>query len=99
MPSGFQRYVVCYDIADDKRRRRIADILDGLGDRVQESVFEAVLDRRRLAVLIAELDGEIDAAADRISVYPLCATCDGKRVDLGQAANESPPGRDEIVIL
>ncbi len=34
------RFVVCYDIADDKRRQRVSQILDAYGDRIQGSVFE-----------------------------------------------------------
>ena len=34
------RYIVCYDITDDKRRQRVAQIRDTYDDRIQESVFE-----------------------------------------------------------
>ena len=36
-------YLVCYDITDNKRRTKIANILEGYGSRVQYSVFECVL--------------------------------------------------------
>ena len=32
-------YVISYDIPDDKRRKKIADLLEGYGQRVQYSVF------------------------------------------------------------
>jgi CRISPR-associated protein Cas2 len=32
--------VVVYDIADDKRRLKLANFLEGYGRRVQESAFE-----------------------------------------------------------
>lgn len=39
-------YVFCYDIANDRRRTRTATALEGLGVRVQESVFECWLEPR-----------------------------------------------------
>ena len=38
-------YVVAYDIRDDRRRTRVAKILEDFGDRAQYSVFEMELDR------------------------------------------------------
>ncbi|AEM74224.1 CRISPR-associated endonuclease Cas2 [Caldicellulosiruptor acetigenus] len=36
-------YVVCYDIVDDRRRNKIANVLKSFGNRVQYSVFECFL--------------------------------------------------------
>ncbi len=93
------RYVICYDVSDDRRRRRLADCLDGYGDRVQESVFEAVLERALFDKLISEIGALLDPAGDRAVAYPLCNACDGKRVDLGLAAGTVPPGRERVIIV
>ncbi len=45
------RYVVSYDIGDDKRRRLVAKIMEGYGYRVQYSVFECDLEKRQLLAL------------------------------------------------
>lgn len=37
--SDVRRYLVAYDIPDDRRRTRVAHVLGGFGDRVQYSVF------------------------------------------------------------
>ena len=37
------RYIAVYDISDDKERAKAAKILEGFGERVQESVFECYL--------------------------------------------------------
>jgi|GEM_PF-2552221 len=57
-------YVVAYDIADDRRRRRVAKITEGLGHRAQQSVFLTELSvadlesaRRRL---LDTIDPEFD---------------------------------------
>lgn len=36
-------YVVTYDIPSDKRRQKVAKLLEGYGRRVQYSVFECLL--------------------------------------------------------
>ena len=42
------RIVVSYDISDDKRRRKVAKIMEGYGFRVQYSVFECDLEPKQL---------------------------------------------------
>lgn len=64
--------VICYDIADDRRRNKVARELEGWGWRVQESVFECHLDGGDLADLQAALARLIDPVADKIRYYPLC---------------------------
>ena len=65
-------WIICYDIADDRRRNRIAKALLGYGERVQESVFECHLDNAQLRRLQAELRPLLDENADRLRYYPLC---------------------------
>lgn len=55
--------LIVYDIADRRRRRKVAGALEDIAARVQESVFEARLSaaqlkrlRKRLSALIAEPD-------------------------------------------
>lgn len=40
-------YLVSYDITSDRRRRRIANLLENYGKRIQYSVFECYLDEKR----------------------------------------------------
>lgn len=42
-------YIVAYDIADNKRRLRVAKTLESWGYRIQESVFQLRLDTATLA--------------------------------------------------
>ena len=78
------QYLVCYDIADDARRSRVASSLLDFGTRIQESVFVANLDddlagrmRERLIKLVSDLE-------DRVHVFRLCAACEPKTWTLGQ---------------
>ncbi|MBR8835369.1 MAG: CRISPR-associated endonuclease Cas2 [Stigonema ocellatum SAG 48.90 = DSM 106950] len=40
-------YVVAYDVPCDKRRKKISDLLEGYGQRVQYSVFECLLTQNK----------------------------------------------------
>lgn len=88
--------VACYDIADDRRRNRIARVLEGYGERVQGSVFECHLDAARVRQLKAALDKEIDPQEDRLRYYSLCAK-DSLRV-LWHGAGGPPQDVPDVVI-
>ena len=64
--------MVCYDVPDDRRRARVAKILEGHGERVQGSVFECLLDAGLWAQLRHELAATIDPLADRVHHFALC---------------------------
>ncbi len=75
--------VFSYDIADDRRRRRIATLLEDRAARVQQSVFEATLSERETAWLAARVRGEM-GPGDSLRVYavsrharPRCLTFGG----------------------
>jgi len=59
-------YLVCYDISDDKRLRRVFKIMRGWGDHLQFSVFECQLTRMDLARLKAELAEVIHHTEDQV---------------------------------
>ncbi len=66
------RYVVAYDIVDDRRREDVATLLSGYGPRVQLSVFECELSsRQEAAALQARLRDLIDPVEDQVRLYPL----------------------------
>jgi CRISPR-associated protein Cas2 len=44
-------YLVCYDIVSDRRRNKVAKLLEAYGLRVQKSVFECVLDENQYTTL------------------------------------------------
>jgi CRISPR-associated protein Cas2 len=71
------RYLVSYDIANPKRLRRVARVLEGFGSRLQFSVFECPLDPLRLATVKAELAQQINHDEDQVLF-----------VSLGPAATE-----------
>lgn len=77
-------WVVCYDVADDRRRARLDKWLSGQGDRVLESVFECVWRAEQLPAVQARLAGLIDAEHDALSLTPVCHACREAAVADGQ---------------
>jgi len=69
-------YIVSYDIPDDKRRIKLAKILKDYGDRVQESVFECILDKNLLDKMSEKIDKVINQDDDSVRIYALCANCE-----------------------
>lgn len=67
--KGYALRVVCYDIADDRRRRRVVGLLEGYGVRVQESVFECWIDEPRCRRLQSELARLIAGDEDKVAIY------------------------------
>lgn len=67
--------LVCYDISDPRRLRRVARICEGFGARAQRSVFECFLDERQLRALQRKLDVVLNRELDRIDFIRLCGKC------------------------
>ena len=63
-------YVVVYDIPCDKRRKKISDLLEGCGQRVQYSVFECVLTSAKYDELRQRLRPKVKSE-DSVRFYPL----------------------------
>ncbi|NEQ64544.1 MAG: CRISPR-associated endonuclease Cas2 [Symploca sp. SIO2D2] len=80
-------YVVAYDIPDDKRRKKVSDLLEGYGKRVQYSVFECVLSQAKYDELLKRLKRQVKLSEDSLRFYPL------SRHTLGQVETwgVSPP--------
>lgn len=59
-------YLVCYDICDDKRLRKVFKVMREYGDHLQYSVFECQLTRTDLVRLRAVLAGIIHHTEDQV---------------------------------
>ena len=71
------RYLICYDIPDDKTRDNIVNYLERFAWRVQYSVFSCRLETERAALVRKDLLA-IAAATEGNSVLmvPLCKACE-----------------------
>lgn len=76
MADDRNRYLVTYDIADDRARAKVSDALEKVGLRVQKSVFECSVAEDALDALAAYLGRLVDGQDDAdIRVYRLCRDC------------------------
>lgn len=85
-------YVVTYDIPCDKRRKKVSDLLEGYGQRVQYSVFECVLSDRKYQELRDRLKPRIKETEDSVRFYPLSRHVAGRIEVWGEPPVLSVPG-------
>ena len=69
-------FLVAYDVATDtaegrKRLRKVAQVCEAHGQRVQKSVFECTLKAAELEVLMHRLWRVMDQGADSLRIYRL----------------------------
>ncbi len=77
-------YVVCFDIANNKRGQKVANELLNFGYRVQYSLFECYLDDSELAELKKRIAKLYKEDEDHIRYYPLCGKDEEKMVVIGK---------------
>ncbi|MEO1783461.1 CRISPR-associated endonuclease Cas2 [Thermodesulfobium sp. 4217-1] len=73
--SSYSFYVISYDVVDNKKRYKIAKLLEGKGTRVQKSVFECYLTEKELIRLNKEIMKRINPDTDSVRIYLLCKRC------------------------
>lgn len=81
--------VVTYDVdtsdtAGQKRLRKVAKICKRYGMRVQNSVFEVLVDAAQLVTLKSELEKVIDIAQDSVRFYRLGNTYESRIETMGK---------------
>lgn len=81
--------VVTYDVdtsdaAGQKRLRKVAKICERHGMRVQNSVFEVLVDAAQLVSLKKELEKTIDMTQDSIRFYRLGNAYEGRIETMGK---------------
>ncbi len=73
-----RRYLVAYDIRDDRRLRSIAGCMEGYGERIQYSVFICDLSDREMIGMRTDVEALMKMTEDSVMV-----------IDLGQAGDSS----------
>lgn len=64
-------FLICYDIHNKTRLRRVHKAVRDFGISVQLSVFKAELDQKKLNELISMLKSLIKPSVDSVNFYPL----------------------------
>ncbi len=83
--------LVVYDIADDKRRTKLATFLEGQGRRVQESVFECFLSLAEMQKLHKQIQRRVNPEVDNVRFYWIPADALPKTLTIGSPPPEPPP--------
>lgn len=83
------RYIIAYDITDDRTRYRAANLLLGVGERIQRSVYECDLNTEEAQSIGRRLDDLIDPGRDVVHVLAQCGTCVQRSDTRGAAAPSS----------
>ncbi len=73
--SEKRNYLVCYDISDEKRLRKIAKVMEDYGVRVLYSVFECVLSEEEFFEMKEKVEAIMDWLEDKVIYYRLCEKC------------------------
>lgn len=82
--------VVSFDVACDRRRDRLCRLLQTHGLRVQFSVFECLVRHSDWARFCSDVAACVSADHDRVTMYPLCATCRPRVESWGQPLGRLP---------
>jgi CRISPR-associated protein Cas2 len=89
--------VVAYDVSTEnhagrKRLRRVAKICEDVGQRVQNSVFECLVDAAQWTKLRARLVGEAELSEDSLRFYFLGDNWRHRVEHVGAKASYDPQG-------
>ncbi len=84
-------FLLAYDITSDRRRAKIAKLMESLGERVQGSVFEAWLTTVELEKLVKKAQKLLNEKEDSLRVYVICAACRPRLKVYGQGSPTPPP--------
>ena len=83
--------LVVYDIADDRRRDRLATFLEGYGRRVQESVFECFLSLQEMKALHLKVTRQVKPAEDNVRFYWIPVDAVPRTLTVGSDLPQPPP--------
>ena len=82
------RWIICYDIVDNRRRAKTAKFLEGWGRRIQKSVFDCELNSAELRNVLTRIDSALDAEEDRCLAFRQCEACSGVEVSIGNSIEQ-----------
>ena len=89
------RYIICYDISEQKLRSRVAKYLESFAHRMQYSVFTCESSEKRMeAVRKKLLEIVHDADTPLLMIAPFCQVCAAKVWRFGE-----PMEKEEIYII
>ncbi len=78
------KYLITYDIINDKNRTKLSDLLETYGYRVNYSVFEIDINKTKLKKLLNKIEekGLVDKKYDSMRFYHICENCVPKSFEI-----------------
>ena len=92
-------YLVCYDISDQKRWRRIFRALKGYGEHWQYSIFFCVLKEIDRVRMQSELETELNLKADQCIIIDLGADEQSAREAVAVLGESLPKAQTGVVVV
>jgi CRISPR-associated protein Cas2 len=90
-------YLVCYDISDPKRLRKVAQACADYGYRKQYSVFLCRLSATDFVRLRSRLYDLLKMEEDQVLFIPVCARCVNAMEALGRPT-EAVDAKDVVIV-
>ncbi len=92
-------YLVCYDISDQKRWRRIFRAMKGYGEHWQYSIFFCVLKEIDRVRMQSELETELNLKADQCIIIDLGADEQSARDAVAVLGESLPKAQTGVVVI
>lgn len=82
-------HLVCYDVRDPERWRKLCKIVKGYGQRIQYSIFRCRMTERTMQKLYWEAMQVLDSSDDFL-IIPICNQCAGRIPKVNERKNWDP---------
>jgi CRISPR-associated protein Cas2 len=92
-----RRYLVAYDVRDDRRLRNVATCIEGYGTRIQYSVFICDLTAQEVVLMRGDIEARMKPSEDSVMVIDLGHPEDPSRF-LFLGHHEKLPTTDAVII-
>jgi CRISPR-associated protein Cas2 len=92
-----RRYLVAYDIREDRRLRVIASCMEGYGERIQFSVFICDLSEEQAILMRSDMEVRMKQSEDSVMIIDLGRAGDSSRF-LFLGYHEKLPSSDAVIV-
>jgi CRISPR-associated protein Cas2 len=92
-----RRYLVAYDICDDRRLRNVAGCMEGYGTRIQYSVFVCDLSDQERIAMRGDIEALMKMSEDSVMVIDLGHANDSSRF-LFLGHHEKLPSSSAVIV-
>ena len=78
------KYLVAYDVTNNKNRKKLGELFEEFGTRVNYSVFEIELNKTKINKLLEQIREQklYNKKQDSIRFYYICQNCEMKSFEL-----------------